>query len=182
MDALDSAIVAALQSDGRRSNRDLAQMLGVAPSTTLERVRALRTRGVITGIHASTAMAKMGRPVKGMVTVRLRPQSREIVQGFRDFVIGLPETLQVFVTTGAEDLLVLVAVESTRTLRRPGLADETTRSRRVRTEVVFDHLQNPSSRLRDSLHDDCRSVATPTATARPLQLALLATEVADSCQ
>ena len=112
MDELDSAIVAALQSDGRRSNRDLAQMLGVAPSTTLERVRALRTRGVITGIHASTDMAKMGRPVKGMVTVRLRPQSREIVQGFRDFVIGLPETLQVFVTTGAEDLLVLVAVES----------------------------------------------------------------------
>jgi DNA-binding Lrp family transcriptional regulator len=46
--------VAALQSDGRRSNRDLAQMLGVAPSTTLERVRALRARGVITGFHAST--------------------------------------------------------------------------------------------------------------------------------
>jgi DNA-binding Lrp family transcriptional regulator len=82
-DELDSAIVAALQSDGRRSNRDLAQMLGVAPSTTLERVRALRARGVITGIHASTDMARMGRPVKGMVTVRLRPQSREIVQGVR---------------------------------------------------------------------------------------------------
>ena len=90
MDELDSALVAALQSDGRRSNRDLAQMLGVAPSTTLERVRALRTRGVITGIHASTDMARMGRPVKGMITVRLRPQSREIMQGFRDFVIGLP--------------------------------------------------------------------------------------------
>jgi hypothetical protein len=46
-----------------------------------------------------------------MITVRLRPQSREIVQGFRDFVIGLPETLQVFVTTGAEDLLVLDVAE-----------------------------------------------------------------------
>ena len=51
-----------------------------------------------------------------MVTVRLRPQSREIVQGFRDFVIGLPETLQVFVTTGPEDLLILVAVASTEAL------------------------------------------------------------------
>src|SRR6476646_10250666 len=124
MDELDSAIVAALQSDGRRSNRDVAQMLGVAPSTTLERVRALRARGMITG--------------------RLRPQSREIVQGFRDFVIGLPETLQVFVTTGAEDLLVLVAVESTEALR-DFVLDSLTKRREVagvRTEVVFDHLQN----------------------------------------
>ena len=143
MDELDSAIVAALQSDGRRSNRDLAQMLGVAPSTTLERVRALRARGVITGIHASTDTAKMGRPVTGMITVRLRPQSREIVQGFRDFVIGLPETLQVFVTTGAEDLLVLV-VETTEALR-DFVLDSLTKRREVagvRTEVVFDHLQN----------------------------------------
>ena len=144
MDELDSAIVADLQGDGRRSNRDLAQMLGVAPSTTLERVRALRARGVITGFHASTDLAKLGRPVKAMVTVRLRPQSRAIVQGFRDFVIGLPETLQVFVTTGAEDLLVLVAVPSTEALR-DFVLDSLTKRREVagvRTEVVFDHLQN----------------------------------------
>lgn len=144
MDELDSAIVTALQNDGRRSNRDLAQMLGVAPSTTLERVRALRARGVITGIHASIDMAKIGRPVKAMITVRLRPQSREIVQGFRDFVIALPETLQVFVTTGAENLQVLVAVASTEALR-DFVLDSLTKRREVagiRTEVVFDHLQN----------------------------------------
>ena len=96
------------------------------------------------GAEAATPLAKMGRPVKGMVTVRLRPQSREIVQGFRDFVIGLPETLQVFVTTGAEDLLVLVAVESTEALR-DFVLDSLTKRREVagiRTEVVFDHLQN----------------------------------------
>ena len=51
MDELDSVIVAVLQSDGRRSNRDLAQMLGVAPSTTLERVRALRARGRQYEVH-----------------------------------------------------------------------------------------------------------------------------------
>lgn len=144
MDELDSAILAALQADGRRSNRELAAELGVAPSTALERVRALRQRGVLTGVHYVADPAALGRPVQAMVTVRLRPQSREIVQGFRDFVIKLPETLQVFVTTGTEDLLVHVAVASTEALR-DFVLDSLTKRREVagvRTEVVFDHVRN----------------------------------------
>jgi DNA-binding Lrp family transcriptional regulator len=144
MDALDSAIVGMLQSDGRQSNRDIAKALGVAPSTTLERMRALRARGVLTGVHATVDLAAIGRPVQGMVTVRLRPQSRQTVQGFRDFVLKLPETLQVFVTTGTEDLLIHVAVPSTEALR-DFVLDSITRRREVagvRTEVVFDHRRN----------------------------------------
>lgn len=138
------AIVEALQADGRRSNRELARSLGVAPSTTLERVRALRARGVLTGMHADVDLAKLGRPVQGMVTVWLRPQSRQVVEGFRDFVMTLPQTLQVFVTTGSEDLLVHVAVPSTEALR-DFVLDSVTRRREVagvHTEVVFDHREN----------------------------------------
>ncbi|MCV7279569.1 Lrp/AsnC family transcriptional regulator [Mycolicibacterium flavescens] len=144
MDELDTAILESLQADGRRSNRDLAAALGVAPSTTLERVRALRARGVLTGVHASVDLAKLGRPVQAMVTVRLRPQSRQIIQEFRDFVLQLPQTLQVFVTTGTEDLLVHVAVPSTEALR-DFVLDSVTKRREVagvRTDVVFDHLEN----------------------------------------
>jgi DNA-binding Lrp family transcriptional regulator len=144
MDELDSAIVAALQADGRRSNRELAAQLGVAPSTSLERVRALRARGVITGIHAAVAPAAVGRPVQAMVTVRLRPQSRTVIHGFRDFVAALPETQQVFITTGPEDVIVHVAVPSTEALQNFVL-DSLTRRKEVagvRTEVVFDHLRN----------------------------------------
>jgi DNA-binding Lrp family transcriptional regulator len=144
MDELDSALVAALQADGRRSNRDLAAALGVAPSTALERVRALRARGVLTGAHETVGLAAIGRPVQAMITVRLRPQSRAIVVGFRDFVAGLPETLQVFVTTGAEDVMVHVAVASTDALQ-DFVLDSLTRRREVagvRTEVVYSHVRN----------------------------------------
>ena len=144
MDELDSVILAALQADGRRSNRELAAEFGVAPSTALERVRALRQRGVLSGVHYVVPPAMLGRPVQAMITVRLRPQSREIVQGFRDFVIQLPETLQVFVTTGTEDLLVHVAVPSTEALR-DFVLDSLTKRREVagvRTDVVFDHVRN----------------------------------------
>ena len=145
MDELDSALLAALQTDGRRSNRDLAAALGVAPSTALERVRALRARGVLTGVHAQVDLAAVGRPIQAMITVRLRPQSRAVVHGFRDFVAALPETRDVYITTGFEDLLVHVAVASTTALQDFVLDSLTKRKEvaDVRTAVVFEHVHNP---------------------------------------
>ncbi|WP_220089794.1 MFS transporter [Streptomyces sp. SID8358] len=61
MDELDSALVRMLQEDGRRTNRDMAQVLGIAPSTCLERIRSLRERGVLTGFHAEADLAAVGR-------------------------------------------------------------------------------------------------------------------------
>ena len=144
MDELDSALVAALQADGRRSNRDLAAALRVAPSTSLERTRSLRSRGVITGYHASVDLTAMGRPVEAMISVRLRPQSREIMNGFRDFVAALPETLNVYVVTGFEDTLIHVAVPTPEALQDFVLDSLTKRSEvaDVRTSVVFEHVRN----------------------------------------
>jgi len=144
MDELDSAILAALEADGRRSNRDLAAALSVAPSTMLERVRSLHARGLIVGYHAEADLAAIGRSVQAMVTVRLRPQSRAVIQGFRDFVAALPETIQVFVTTGPDDIIVHVAVRDTDALQDFVLDALTKRSEvaGLRTEVIFDHHRN----------------------------------------
>lgn len=79
-----------------------------------------------------------------MIAVRVRPQSRQVIQGFRDFVVRLPETLQVFATTGNEHLLIHVAVPSTEALR-DFVLDSLTKRREVagvRTEVVYDHFRN----------------------------------------
>lgn len=141
LDDLDSAIIALLQADGRRSNRDLAAELEVSPSTVFERVRSLRQRGVLTGVHYSVDLIALQRPVQAMISVRLRPQSREVTLGFREFVMRLPETIQVFVTTGTEDLLVHVAVSSTQALHDLVL-DSLTKRREVagvRTDVVLDY-------------------------------------------
>jgi DNA-binding Lrp family transcriptional regulator len=79
-----------------------------------------------------------------MIFVRLRPQSRAIMHGFRDFVAGLPETQNVYIITGFEDTLVHVAVPTPQALqdfvldsltKRPEVAD-------VRTAVVFEHVRN----------------------------------------
>src|SRR6266487_562718 len=144
VDELDSALVAALQADGRLSNRELAARLRVAPSTSLERTRSLRRRGVITGYHAEADLVALGRPVQAMIFVRLRPQSRAVMHGFRDFVAALPETRNGYNITGVEDTLGHVAVPTPQALQDFVLDSLTKRSEvaDVRTAVVFEHVHN----------------------------------------
>ena len=80
MDAVDQAILRRLQRDGRQTNRELAEALGIAPSTALERTRALRARGVIAGFHAAVDLAALGHSVQALISIRIRPQSREAIE------------------------------------------------------------------------------------------------------
>ncbi|SEG04953.1 DNA-binding transcriptional regulator, Lrp family [Thermomonospora echinospora] len=143
MDELDAAIVQALQTDGRQTNRELAERLGIAPSTCLERVRSLRGRGVITGFHAEVDLAALGRPLQALINVRLQPKVREAVEGFREYMTGLPETLAVFVVSGGDDFIVQVAVRDTGHLR-DFVVDHVSRYRNiadVRTSIIYDHIR-----------------------------------------
>ena len=110
LDALDHALVRELQDDARQTNRDLAAAVHAAPSTSSERVRALRATGVIRGYHADVALEALGRRVQALIAVRIRPPSREHIEAFRDWAGALPETVGVFVVSGGDDFLLHVAV------------------------------------------------------------------------
>jgi DNA-binding Lrp family transcriptional regulator len=107
--------------------------------------RGLRERGVIRGALLDIDLAKIGRPVQALIAVRIRPPKRAVIEAFRDWATGLPETLGVFVVTGLEDFLLHVAVTGNeglyafvidRLTQRPEVAD-------VRTSVVYEHIRNP---------------------------------------
>jgi len=143
VDATDEAILRRLQQNGRQTNRELAEAIGIAPSTALERTRALRASGVIAGFHASFDPASLGRGVHALIAIRVRPQSEEAILTVRDNLAKLPETLSVFVVTGNDDVLVHVAVPSTQYLR-DFVLDGLARRKEfvdVRTTVVLDYLE-----------------------------------------
>lgn len=145
LDELDRALLRALQNDARQTNRDLAAAVGVAPSTALERVRALRRRGVVVGYHAEVDLGAIGRPVQALIAVRIRPPSRPVIESFRDWVRGLPEIVGVFVVSGGEDFLLHVAVPDTDGLYA-FIVDRLTERREVadvRTSVVYEHMRTP---------------------------------------
>jgi DNA-binding Lrp family transcriptional regulator len=145
VDELDAAIVALLQADARRTNRELARTIGVAASTCLERVRSLRERGVITGFHAEIDLGALRRGVQALLHVQVRPLSRTVIEGFKAYAMTLPEVLSVFVVTGGDDFLVHVAVPSVDSLH--GFVMDKFAGRReivgFRTSVVYEHSRKP---------------------------------------
>lgn len=143
LDAVDWALVQALQDDARQSNRDLAAAAHVSPSTSSERLRALRADGVITGYHAAVDLGALGRDVQALTAVTIRPPTRAHIEAFRNWAAELPELTGVFVVSGDSDFLLHVAVPDTEALyafvidrltERPEVAD-------VHTTIVYEHLR-----------------------------------------
>jgi DNA-binding Lrp family transcriptional regulator len=145
VDELDSALVALLQSDARQTNRELARAAGVAPSTALERVRALRERGVITGYHAEVDLPSLNRGVQALLHLQVRPLSRTVIERFKAYAMSLPEVLSVYVLTGGDDFLVHVAVPDVDALHA-FLMDKFTGRREIvgfRSSVIYQHSRKP---------------------------------------
>jgi DNA-binding Lrp family transcriptional regulator len=141
LDRIDRELVVALQTNARMSNKELAELVGLAPSTCLERLRRLRSRGVVRGFHADVDPVLLGRPIQAIIAVRLRVHSRELIDEFYEHVLELPETVAVFHVGGADDYLVHVAVSDTGHLRDLVVDDFTARSEveHVETRLIFEH-------------------------------------------
>jgi len=143
IDAIDYQLLRELQDDARQTNRDLAAAVHVSTSTSSERVRALRVRGVIRGYHADVSLDALGRHIQALIAVTIRPPTRENVESFRSWASALPEIMGVFVIAGRSDFLLHVGVPDTNSLyafvidrltEREEIAD-------VDTTVVYEHIR-----------------------------------------
>lgn len=142
LDAVDRRILRLLRADGRISNSALAAAVGIAPSTCLVRVRALRESGVIRGFHADIDPAAVGRGLRAMIAVRMAPGSRHTLTPLAVDLAARPEVLDVFFLAGADDYLVHVAVRDTAALRQFVVEQLSERAEVAGTEtsLIFDHL------------------------------------------
>ena len=145
LDATDRAILEAVSQDARITNQRLAELVGVAPSTALSRLRALRSRGVVRGFHAEVDLAALGRPLQAMIAVRLAVHAREEIDNFTRAVRALPGVLMVFHLTGVTDYLVWVAATDAQDLREfvvdhlathPSVAH-------AETSLIYEHTRGP---------------------------------------
>jgi len=117
LDAVDRALLRELQNDARQTNKALAEKVGVAPSTCLERVRELRARGVITGFGAQVDPAAVGRPMEAIMSIQQGTAQRAATEKLLEYAAALPETVRVMALTGTTDFVVHVAVRDMAHLR-----------------------------------------------------------------
>ncbi len=145
VDAVDRAMLELLAADARITNQRLAERVGIAPSTALSRLRALRERGVIRGFHAELDLAALGRPLQALIAVRLAVHAREQIDAFTSAVRQLAGVLMVFHLAGATDYLVWVAARDAQDLREFVVDHLATHSAvsHAETSLIYEHSRGP---------------------------------------
>ncbi len=142
VDEIDRSILSILGKNGRISNADLANQVGIAASTCLGRVRNLVQRKVIRSFAADIAPEALGLELQALISVSLRAGARANPASFMTAMREHPQVIQVFFLGGAEDFIVHIAVADSDAAREFVL-DQLSNNASVattRTNIVFDHF------------------------------------------
>ena len=113
LDRIDRKILMALLEDSRISNSQLADRVGLSPSPCWQRVRRLESEGYIKGYTAILDQSLLGAGETVIIEVTLDRHDDETLENFGRVMADLPEVLEVYLTTGAYDYLLKVAVSGT---------------------------------------------------------------------
>jgi DNA-binding Lrp family transcriptional regulator len=131
LDAIDVAILEALQTDGRLSNLDLAQRVHLSPSACLRRVKRLEETGVIAQYVALLNPRAVGAPGTSFTIVNLETLGGDALERFEQAVRQEPRILDCYYVAGSNDYMIrftyrdaedLEEFHSSVLMRLPGVA------------------------------------------------------------
>ncbi len=109
LDRADKAIIAALQKNGRLTNVELAEHVGLSPSACLRRVNLLHKSGFIEGYQAIINPSRIGYDVLVLAQITLIGQSAAILSDFEEAVVRIPNLLACFLMAGSKDYILRIA-------------------------------------------------------------------------
>jgi len=102
LDNYDRRILAVLQEQGRISNQELADRIGLSPSPCLRRVRALEESGIIAGYRALLDANRLGLKLIAFVSISMDRHTPERFANFDARVAAMPEVLECSLITGRD--------------------------------------------------------------------------------
>ncbi|MCU0888190.1 MAG: Lrp/AsnC family transcriptional regulator [Rubritepida sp.] len=113
LDAMDRRILAELQADGRITNVELAQRVGLSAPPCLRRVRRLEEAGVLRGYHADLDPLALGFEVTFFAIVGLESQKQAVLDAFEAEVTAWPEVRECHMIRGGGDFLLRLVARDT---------------------------------------------------------------------
>jgi DNA-binding Lrp family transcriptional regulator len=118
MDDFDVKLLQALQEDGRLTNNELGDRVGLSASQCSRRRSALEDSGIIEGYHATLSPEALGLAVLAFVNVTLAAHSPENSKRFQELIARTEEVQEAYALTGESDYLVKIAVPDLKALAR----------------------------------------------------------------
>lgn len=114
IDRIDRKIMSALVENGRLTNSQLAEHVGLSPAPCWQRLKRLEKEGYIAGYAAILDQERLGASETVILEVTLDRHDDEAVESFGRAMAAMPEVLEVYLTTGEYDYFIKVAVDGTR--------------------------------------------------------------------
>lgn len=118
LDVRDRAILRVMQEEGRLTNADLADRVGLSPSACLRRLKLLEESGLVAGYAMILDQKACGLPGTAFVSITLDQQGRQALDAFEAAVRSVPEILECHLLAGASDYLVRVVYRDAADLER----------------------------------------------------------------
>lgn len=118
MDRFDERILQSLSRDGRISNVELAERIGLSPSATLRRVQELERSGTIKGYRAVIDKFKLDISFVAYVSIGLSEHSKSAQQAFETHIQFAPEVTECHNITGVSEYLLRVETKNLKDYKR----------------------------------------------------------------
>jgi DNA-binding Lrp family transcriptional regulator len=143
VDSFDLKMLAALQDDGRLTNQQLADAVGLSASQCSRRRTRLEEDGIVAGYHADLAAERLGFNVVAFVHITLATHSPDNAKHFRDLVLRVDDVQEAYSLTGDADYLLKIILRDLKSLSdivnnvlmpHPSVAH-------VRSSIVLDRLK-----------------------------------------
>ena len=112
IDKTDKKILEILQRNAKITNAKLSEEIGLSPAPTLERVRKLESKGIISGYNAKLDMSKIGLGVSTFVMVTLKGHNKKNLVSFLDKIKNINNVIECHHITGSADFILKVVSEN----------------------------------------------------------------------
>ncbi|MEE3000820.1 MAG: Lrp/AsnC family transcriptional regulator [Pseudomonadota bacterium] len=112
LDNIDRNILRELQDEGRVTNVELANRVGISAPPCLRRVRALEEAGFIRGYHADLEPGGLGYNVTVFANVGLSSQAERDLVAFEELINSWPEVRECYMLAGETDFILKIVAEN----------------------------------------------------------------------
>jgi len=170
-DKIDRHILDILQTEGRVTNRDLAERVGLSAAPCWHRVKRLEQTGIIDHYACVLASGKVGRHVTAIAGVTLITRSSEAREVFESAIAEIPEVQSCYWVAGDFDYQLIISATDlqgfqhfldTRLLTLPSVAN-------VKSQMALKTVKSTTAVPLDAIADD--EQASNVEDIRPKQIA-----------